>query len=66
MAWCQTGDKPPFEPMMTQSTFTNKCPQPRGINYALYKGALKFNGLMQKKRNSITNALELHLFCIKP
>ena len=24
------------------------------------------NGLMQKRRNSIANALELHLLCIKP
>ena len=24
------------------------------------------NGLMQRRRNSVANALELHLFCIKP
>ena len=25
----------------------------------------KFDGLVQKRRNSIANAMELHLFCIK-
>ena len=29
------------------------------------KGNAHINGLMQKRRNSIANALELRLFCIK-
>ena len=29
-------------------------------------GCVTLDGLMQKRRNSIANALELHLFCIKP
>ena len=32
----------------------------------IFSAVLYIDGLMQKKRNSIVNTLELRLFCIKP
>ena len=48
IAWCQTGDKPLPEAMLTQ--FTNAY----------------IDGSVQERRNSIANALELHLSCTNP